>query len=334
MTMNLHEACREDEIQALIALIELSEPVETPNNNFYTFHPTTLQAARAYFRCFALDLNAAFESLAQKGLLCRERDLCLLSPQGRETAKALRHARPPIWYWYKEFYIATENSKAFSIYCQRTFGKDLAQHGFSDMQQIHQMLNLIRPDAGKHLLDIGCGNGKIAEYISDHTGAKVTGIDYIPETIDQARRRTVKKKKRMQFEVCDINNLDQISGTFDAILAIDSIFFGENLENTIRRLQGCLSQSGNLEIFCEEDLCDLLKKMNLKYECFDLSQAHYEHLQHKHRTAKALQAEFEAEGNRFIWENLMTESVASDAPFDAHNPPVRRYLYHIRNAMQ
>jgi len=33
------ENLAEAEIQLLIALIELEEPVETPNNNFYEFYP-------------------------------------------------------------------------------------------------------------------------------------------------------------------------------------------------------------------------------------------------------------------------------------------------------
>ncbi len=307
--------------------------LETPNNNFYTFHPANLQAARTYFRCFALDLSAAFDSLTQKGLLCRERDLCLLSPKGREIAKLLRRARPPIWYWYKEFYRAIESSQAFATYCKQTFGEDLGQHGFSDMQQIKKMLEVIHLHPGARLLDIGCGNGKIAEYISDHTGTQVTGIDYIPEAIEQARRRTAKKKKRLHFEVCAIDDLNRLTGPFDAILSIDSIFFGENLDATLQCMQRLLTQDGKMVIFCEEDLCSLLKKMSLEYECFDLSQMHHEHLQRKHRTAKELQAAFEAEGNRFIWENLMSESISSAAPFDAQNPSVRRYLYHLTNAV-
>ncbi len=39
----------EPEIQLLIALIELSNPIETPNNNFYHFYPHSLEEAAAYF---------------------------------------------------------------------------------------------------------------------------------------------------------------------------------------------------------------------------------------------------------------------------------------------
>ena len=40
------------------------------------------------------------------------------------------------------------------------------------------------------VLDLGCGNGMIAEYLSDQSGAHVTGIDFIPKAIQDARART------------------------------------------------------------------------------------------------------------------------------------------------
>ena len=57
------EVLTEPEIQLLIALLELTFPVETPNNNFYRFYPKTLEDAATYFRKFRADWSAAYESL-------------------------------------------------------------------------------------------------------------------------------------------------------------------------------------------------------------------------------------------------------------------------------
>jgi cyclopropane fatty-acyl-phospholipid synthase-like methyltransferase len=325
----LTENYPEDEIQALIALIELSDPVETPNNNFYTFYPGGLPAAQAYFRRFALDLGGALEALAQKGLLCREKDTCLLTPAGKSAARAMRSARPPIWYWYKDFYNAIQKSKAFSLYCRRVFGRDLSQHGFSDMQQIEKMLALLKPTRASRLLDIGCGNGKIAEYISDLTGAQVTGIDYIPEAIEQATRCTARKKARLRFKLCSIDHLEQIDESFAGILSIDSIFFGENLGVTLGKMKDRLAPGGQMAIFCAEDLSDELADNDLRFDRYDLSKAHHTHLQLKHAVAKEMKQAFKAEGCTFIWENLMAESIEDAAPFDPQAHATRRYLYHV-----
>ena len=116
------DSYKEDEIQALIVLIELMDPVETPNNNFYEFYPASIKEAQAYFRRFAIDLSIPFEALTKQGLMFKEDDAYLLTEMGKDIAREARRIRPPIWYWYKDFYTAIETSKAFSEYCHRVFG--------------------------------------------------------------------------------------------------------------------------------------------------------------------------------------------------------------------
>jgi hypothetical protein len=50
----------------------------------------------------------------------------------------------------------------------------------------------------------------------------------------------------------------------------------------------------------------------------------------KHRVASEMQKAFEDEGNTFIWENLMTESVDSPEPYNRDTSSTARYLYHVR----
>jgi 2-polyprenyl-3-methyl-5-hydroxy-6-metoxy-1,4-benzoquinol methylase len=321
---------REDEIQALIALLELTEPIRTPNNNFYRFFPKNMAEAQTYFRRFALDLSMAFESLFEKGLLHKENDNWLLTRAGKAVAGDIRRLRPPIWYWYKDFYIAIENSQAFSKYCWLVFGKDLGQHGFSDMNQIHRMLEIVRPDEMSQVLDIGCGNGKIAEYISGLTQASVTGVDYIAEAIEQALKRTEGKRNRLDFRVANIEELDFEGESFDIILSIDSIFFGKDLTTTLAGLSKIIKPAGQMAIFCEEDLLSALEENGLEYRVYDFSEEYYAHMQLKHRVVSGMQKTFEDEGNAFIWENLMRESIATPEPYNLDSSSIKRYLYHVR----
>jgi ubiquinone/menaquinone biosynthesis C-methylase UbiE len=321
---------REDEIQALIVMAELTGPVKTPNNNFYKFFPKTMAEAQTYFRRFALDLPAAFETLAEKGLLYKENDKWSLTNTGKAIARDIRRLRPPIWYWYKDFYIAIEKSKAFSEYCRLVFGKDLGQYGFSDINQIHEMLEIVKPDKTSQVLDIGCGNGKITEYISDLTQASVTGVDYIAEAIDQALKRTEGKRNRLNFKVGNIETLDFEGESFDIIMSIDSIFFGKDLKATLASLREILKPDGQMAIFCEEDLSSALREDGLAYRVYDFSAEHYAHMQLKHRVVSVMQKAFEDEGNTFIWENLMRESIASPEPYNPEISSMRRYLYHVK----
>lgn len=323
---------QEDEIQALIALAELTEPVETPNNNFYKFYPKSMEEARTYFRRFALDLSMAFETLARKGLLYKENDKWFLTCTGKAIAGDIRRFRPPIWYWYKDFYIAIENSKAYAEYCRLVFGKDLGQHGFSDMNQIHRVLEIVKLDKMSQMLDIGCGNGKIAEYISDLNKASVTGVDYIAEAINQALKRTEGKRNRLNFKIGNIEALDFEDESFDLILSIDSIFFGKDLKTTLASLGEIMQPDGQMAIFCEEDLSSALKENGLGYRVYDFSEQYHAHMQLKHRVASGMRKAFEDEGNTFIWKNLMRESVASTEPYNRDTSSTSRYLYHVKIA--
>jgi SAM-dependent methyltransferase len=324
------DAYREDEIQALIVLIELADPIETPNNNFYAFYPQDAQEARKYFRRFALDFSGGFEMLAEKELVYRKDGAWLLTKAGKEAAGKVRRTRPPIWYFYQDFYAAIEHSKAFSQYCERVFGKDLGQHGFSDLNQIHRMLELVNLDGESRALDIGCGNGKIAEYISDLTLASVTGLDYAPEAIAQAVRRTEGKRKRLRFLVGNIDDLDLDGELFDVIISIESIFFGQSLDVTVGKLKTLLAPGGQMAIFCGEDLASALEQNGLSYNVCDLSKENHEHCRLKYSVVRDLKEAFEAESNTFIWKNLMAESERSTVPYDQAAHLYERYLYHVR----
>ncbi len=317
---------REDEIQALILLAELSDPVETPNNNHYTFYPKTVEQARTYFRRFALALDDAYASLAEKGLTRSAEESWSLTDRGRHVATQVRALRPPIYYFYRDYYAAIENSAAFAEYAERVFGRDLGQHGFSDLEQLHRMLDLVGLGHESHVLDVGCGNGKIAEYISDRTGAHVTGIDYTPEAIEQAQRRTQSKHDRLHFEVGDIQTL-QLETEFDLILSIDSIFFGQDLTSTVSRLAGMLAPEGRLAVLFGDDLAPALEANGFTYLCHDISRSHYDLLRRKHEVISQMRDAFECEGTLFVWENLVTESFDDQTPYDPNHEHMRRYLY-------
>lgn len=68
----------------------------------------------------------------------------------------------------------------------------------------------------------------IAEYISDQTGAHVTGIDMIAQVIEDAQARTQDKRKRLAFLVMDTASLELPSAAkLDVVIAIDTLYFGD-----------------------------------------------------------------------------------------------------------
>jgi len=73
---------------------------------------------------------------------------------------------PPMRDCYSNYYKATHSSKVYGVFCDRVIGGNFAQHGFSDMAQLDRLLAFLNLRPGDRVLDLGCGNGTMAEYIS------------------------------------------------------------------------------------------------------------------------------------------------------------------------
>jgi SAM-dependent methyltransferase len=341
------DSLSEGEVQALIAHAELVDPVETPNNNHYSFYPQTIEDAGAYFRCFRLDWSTAYPALAARGLMTAGAEGVALTDAGLTAARAVRAQRPPIWYFYKEYYTAGPKSGAFARYCEDVFGKHLHQANFSDMPQLDFLLEVARLDTTMRVLDLGCGVGMIAEYISDVTGAHVRGMDYMPEAIAAARTRTGAKRDRLVFEVGNLDALPYPDGAFDAILSIDTLYMPKSLDDTLRRIHRMLAPGGQLFVFWMEMVWDhdaprivlepehttlarALARVGLPFREWDFSAGVWALMQRKRAVALRMRADFEAEGNGFIYDNLMAESIANSGDYHSTSCNFRRYLYQVR----
>ena len=233
-------ALSEAEIQVLIALIELSQPVETPNNNFYRFHPQTIEEAATYFKGFRVDWSEAYDDLAERGLLEPGPEGWVLTAAGLKTAAEVRRARPPIYYWYRAYYTSAPHSPAYRRFCEELYGRFLCQTNFSDMDQLDRLAETLALHPGERALDLGCGTGLIAEYLSDGSGAAFTGIDYCPDAVAQALERTAPKRQRLDFAVQNLDTLDFPEGSFDALVAIDTLYMPNDLDATLRKMAALL----------------------------------------------------------------------------------------------
>jgi SAM-dependent methyltransferase len=337
-------AFTEAEIQALIALVELEQPVETPNNCHYAFHPKDLEAAQKYFHLSPLDLGSAFVSLGASGMVTGHRPSAYsLTPTGTAAAARLRRERPPIFYWYGDFYERTRGSDANTEYCRRVFGKDLCQDGFMDMGALHRLIEVTGIRAGESVLDLGCGNGLIAEYIADRTGAHVSGMDYIPEAISEASERTAARRACLNFQTGNMDAIPYPPRSFDVILAVDTLYMPNDLAETLRQLKAALRPGGCLGIFYSYALwedphatpADLapertpvgqaLAETGFTFQSWDFTDADGEHARRKLEVIEELKDAFEREGNGFLYENRVAtaKGVLSAIESGTHV----RYLY-------
>ena len=239
----------EAEIQLLIALIEIEDPVETPNNNFYRFYPENLEQAAKYFRKYREDWTEAYSSLSSLELIHKIKKKFQLTPKGKDVAEYLRNNRPPIWYWYKEFYSDASQSQAYRLFCEELYGKYLCQQSFSDMRQIDAMIQIANFSSKSKVLELGCGTGMLAEYISDKTKAFVHGIDYSPDAIEIARNRTRSKSGFLAFSTGNMDSLHIEPYKFDTIISVDSLYMPQNLYKTMASIGNILTPDGQIFVF-------------------------------------------------------------------------------------
>ena len=255
---------------------------------------------------------------------------------------------PPMWEWYTRYYAAVADSHANAMYCERLAGRNLCQHDFTEMSHLDRLIEMTGMRAGQRVLDMGCGNGCIAEYLSDATGAHVTGIDFIPDAIRQARERTRAKADRLDFRVGDMARLDFPPASFDIIVSIDTLYFTP-VDETVPQMKTLLKPGGQMAIFYSHGrepwvpretfptastlpdatpLAHALQASSLLYETLDYTADDYRHALRKRAIAEELRAEFEAESNLFLYENHHGEAVGVAEAIAEGNH--RRYLYHVR----
>ena len=253
--------------------------------------------------------------------------------------------------FYDAFYAAVERSQAHHVFCERVFGRDLCQHGFTDLEQLELLLQVTGLGPGRRVLDLGCGNGMIAEYLSDRTGAHITGLDYISQAIRQARQRTVAKSERLAFMVGDINQLAMASSAFDVVLSIDTLYFSQDYTATIRALKAALRPGGQMAIFFSHGrepwvprdefpketlppdktpLAAALAANDLAFRTWDLTRQDYTLAQRRKEVLAELVPQFETEGTLFIYENRLgdAQGICQAIEDELH----ARYLYHVQLA--
>ncbi|MFX0062429.1 MAG: class I SAM-dependent methyltransferase [Candidatus Hermodarchaeota archaeon] len=288
------------------------------------------------------DWANAFESLVTKGFIQQDSSIYVLTSLGRPHAVRARRER--VGNRFSNILIRSEKSKAYSSFCERVFGRDLCQANMMDMMQLEKLLEVLNLTEKSRVLDMGCGIGKIAEYISDVTKAHVLGIDIATDAIKHAQMRTKGKKNRLEFREDDLNNLSLPPASVDTIIAIATLHYTENLEKTIGQMKAVLRPHGQMGLFSfqycfEKDTPDILlpdkthlaqalKKHNLSFKTWDFTEREKKIWRLQLQIGTELMEEFRAEGNLDLVEDRIEECEVDLPRLEAGKK--RRYLYHVQ----
>ncbi len=288
---------------------------------------------------------AIVSSLRSKGLIEGNQPAIRLTEPGRAVASSEAAQRNNLYrHFYQRFYPAAGASAAHSRFCKRVFGADLCQDGQVDMAGINHMLEVLDLTEDRKVLDLGCGSGGIARYIADKTGARVTGLDYAETAIAEARERSTSGAGKLEFLQGDINALEFVPGSFDAIVSLDTLYWVDDLEATLGHLIQILKPDGQLAVFMEHNLEDegrperlrppktalaqALTKFGVSFTVHDYSAQNVTFWWRIRQAADDLREEFEREGNGFIAASLQKQADIFLPDIEAGK--TTRYFYHAR----
>ena len=333
--MNLNEA----EIQVLASIYS----AETENK---PVDKASLEKSGKRYLNYLEDWSGAYSSLLDRKLILGDEEAYHLTESGQTLGLHYLEQRPDnYWYYYRDFYDKAQVSKAHSKFCKRAYGLDLCQEGQMDMDAVHDLLDRLNLKKGQRVLDLGCGAGGISEYISNQTGAEVTGLDYSSTAITVARARTEKKCTLLNFIEADLNQLELEPHSYETAISIDSIYWVNDTVDVLKRIVGTLNPGGQLLItivhipeYCDspEELeidntfvAAALNELGLDYQSVDRTESFLSFWPGIRRVMGSMKEEFEQEGNGFIYENWIRE--ADDEYLPAiESGDIRRYLYHVR----
>ncbi|HPA56582.1 MAG TPA: class I SAM-dependent methyltransferase [bacterium] len=217
--------------------------------------------------------------------------------------------------YYNDYYSQISKSKAHAVFCEKVYGRNFCQEGMLTQLQLEKLIEIVKDGPCKNILELGCGNGMLAEYIFDKTGAHIVGVDFSEEAINQAMKRTFGKKEKIRFIQCNIEDINLIDGNFDMILAVDALYdhFVDNIPEVLKKLRNLLADDGKLVVFQsfiaekEEDAGSLdaentyigkaLTENGFHYSVTDFTQDDKDHWKLKIQTAKEMESIFAEEGN-------------------------------------
>ena len=109
--------------------------------------------------------------------------------------------------------------------------------------------DLLKPQAGMSILDVGCGAGKLSFLFDDYTkgGAGITGGDFSNELLDKARARNKERGSKIDFQFLDFNEkFNFADNTFDLCTSAFAIYYASDLNVTFGEAHRVLKPGGRL----------------------------------------------------------------------------------------
>lgn len=114
-----------------------------------------------------------------------------------------------------------------------------AKHSFV-WQYGQDVVKLLDPKPGEHILDLGCGPGNLTQRIAQ-SGADIVGLDSSPEMIGQARRNY----PSLRFVLADATRME-FNNEFDAVFSNAALHWMLDIEAVASGISHALKTGGRM----------------------------------------------------------------------------------------
>ncbi len=259
------------------------------------------------------------------------------------SAEARRAYAEVVQRGFGRWLLRLEASAAYRALAPIAYGTDFPQYGMTDRAQLDRLAAALAVGHGDEVLDAGCAIGTIAEDIARATGARVHGVDIAVAAIERARERAA-GSGQLAYEVANLDEWSPEPGRYAAIMAVDTLYFVEDLPAVVRRLASGLRAGGRLVAFfsslrppdAEASVLDprgsrlgvALTAAGLSFDAIDLTPEEHAFWRRYRDLLRVAEAAFEAEGNARAWRGNLEEAERNVA--HAEQGRTTRHLYVAR----
>jgi ubiquinone/menaquinone biosynthesis C-methylase UbiE len=137
-----------------------------------------------------------------------------LTPESFDRAHGMDAKSELLWQLSREAYGAD-------------YPNEVEPWGMTTWWTLGQYVAGLRVGPGQHLVDLACGRAGVGLWLARATGAQLTGVDWSPVAVSEATARVPHfvPAERASFVVGDLAATGLESGTADAVVCADAVFF-------------------------------------------------------------------------------------------------------------